>query len=1505
MPHHQVWKQKGEEYRLFGGGGWVWTSGLQCRKRKRPTGDAKDAFVNKKRKLLDTTNRISALREKKRKEELKEEADKAAKIAAAQQAVPQTATIPALAGQTTSTTIPTTAVAVQSSASVQNAVSSTPALSQNSVQTTTRLNLASSAQIASSATTASTSCSIISTTPLTAASLVPQTLSATCASVQSCVNPAVPASQQVSTGSPSVISVSASSQTASSTVPTSLSSVECSSTTSLSLTVASCLKSAATVSSIQTLPTKTSSDNVIQSSVRIVSSTSSSTSFLNSAASLSPSMKGCSLNATLDKGSSSLDVNRSNSSITFAPTPLTTQESVSSSEVVSSGVIESPKPSTPTRTVSTLALAKDSAIAPDSSPVTLQDTSSESISVSESPERTETSDNLPSVSISNGESNTDNNVLVDCPTVKFPSGVSTEDNTQMESTYDRALTYYSEQNADKEKLEYNNDVSVDCSTLESSCGVSSAQNTLQVESITENTGNKEFVQDQLNVDNLTSQNDGSTSFVSKGSEGNDKPNLTSDSLDKSCLEDATISDSNVKQSTSPFDSCTRQERLVNAKRSPNVCNESVIDADCTVDSTQHTKVKKDQLSESQQGVSEFVNVQCDNNVDKHDGEVTPDTSPSLQVEGDGYEVLEKSRQAVDQKNQNPSLTVKNEMQGIAITKPESLGGHKDLNNSPFSSDTDANEHEKEIKPVDEVLVRDKENELCTGRISNNVLSDEDVLDESQSKRTSLKDSLTEEVGETSLETERAEKLPDASTSAKGKQCLGIVNKDVINVANHDMPAENVADCVEPKSRLEDLCNHDGKDDFSDEKSAIALSCSKVKDGADVSSSQELATTEEAHGPSNNFEAEQSTAVVSCGGVTDTQTVKAKGGDDGQIGALWKNTSSSNRDVSTDCFSGEDSAVQGSRSDDSFTASISTVSTSHLEESHNEQETPVDVDVTTVSPSRPTSEMHVCSSTDAHVSPKVDSSVILSATFADSEPVRIREAEPMDIDDKAVSTSESSCSETPPRMSKNSGDDCSSLPTELTSTDTTTNREAVSLDKKNCTSSCENSTTSIISGPKTSTTVSSGVNAVSTCDVTTAKSVMPKSTCTTPATSSTPSKAVPAMPVPASQLSVSLPSVLVQCATSIDKPSTLSTVATNTFTETAAVNIKPLLPSVPLQSTGVVSTSPRNVVAVATPLASSVRSTAVKGLVVNTPTGSVTTRITTAQKTAISSRIQTAQYVPIGPKPILPSPRLTGQSIVVQGTNVVQPTVVGQASTAPVNSMAALVARIPRSGATIGPSQLIRLVTADGKSITLQGSQLAAIAQQMGSPMQLAVPKTITVQVSGATVQQNPVKTVGASTTATTITVQRTQQQPAQVKPQVVIKPKVPAKPIKEEKFPSLEPLIKDPRALLNRRIAKWPLRHSVKSLFTLEKHERRKLGRKAGMKEVNGYVYTSRAVGVNWPVGIPRPSFKVAWRFRTQSLKTLAGAAIQLRILQSCLKWDEMNVRPPRGNNNTVYTSSG
>lgn len=325
---------------------------------------------------------------------------------------------------------------------------------------------------------------------------------------------------------------------------------------------------------------------------------------------------------------------------------------------------------------------------------------------------------------------------------------------------------------------------------------------------------------------------------------------------------------------------------------------------------------------------------------------------------------------------------------------------------------------------------------------------------------------------------------------------------------------------------------------------------------------------------------------------------------------------------------------------------------------------------------------------------------------------------------------------------------------------------------------------------------------------------------------------------------------------------------------------------------------------------SVVNTVTAASVVNTLKG------TSSQKILVTSRLpgQTTQYVPAVLKPILPSPKPPVQSTGTQGPIVAkisaQASSSGQSASAPVKSIAALVASLPSSAATITPSQLIRLVSSDGRSIILQGSQIAAaLAQQAGSQRGLTSAKSITLQVSGAAIAHTRAagvaKTVGATTSNAIITVQRPQQQAAQIKPQIVVKPKVVTKPMEEEKFPSLEPVIKDPRALLDRRLAKWPLRHSVKSVFALQKHDRRRLGRKAGMKEMSGYVYSSRAVGVNWPSGIPRPSFKVAWRFRTQSLKTLAGAALQLRVLQSCLKWDEMNIRPPRGNSNTVFTSSG
>lgn len=47
-----------------------------------------------------------------------------------------------------------------------------------------------------------------------------------------------------------------------------------------------------------------------------------------------------------------------------------------------------------------------------------------------------------------------------------------------------------------------------------------------------------------------------------------------------------------------------------------------------------------------------------------------------------------------------------------------------------------------------------------------------------------------------------------------------------------------------------------------------------------------------------------------------------------------------------------------------------------------------------------------------------------------------------------------------------------------------------------------------------------------------------------------------------------------------------------------------------------------------------------------------------------------------------------------------------------------------------------------------------------------------------------------------------------------------------------------------------------------------------------------------WPYPCPRPLFKTCWLYRTVGIKSLAAAALQLRILWACLRWDDMAAKP-------------
>ncbi|XP_012274975.1 nucleosome-remodeling factor subunit NURF301 isoform X2 [Orussus abietinus] len=97
---------------------------------------------------------------------------------------------------------------------------------------------------------------------------------------------------------------------------------------------------------------------------------------------------------------------------------------------------------------------------------------------------------------------------------------------------------------------------------------------------------------------------------------------------------------------------------------------------------------------------------------------------------------------------------------------------------------------------------------------------------------------------------------------------------------------------------------------------------------------------------------------------------------------------------------------------------------------------------------------------------------------------------------------------------------------------------------------------------------------------------------------------------------------------------------------------------------------------------------------------------------------------------------------------------------------------------------------------------------------------------------------------------------------------------------------------------KYPLcstfstKNKHRSILLLPQHELRKLARLGGRTPVHGFHHMAKANTSVWPYPCPRPLFKTCWLYRTVGLRSLAAAAIQLRILWACLRWDDMAAKP-------------
>ncbi|XP_059804274.1 nucleosome-remodeling factor subunit BPTF isoform X1 [Hypanus sabinus] len=94
---------------------------------------------------------------------------------------------------------------------------------------------------------------------------------------------------------------------------------------------------------------------------------------------------------------------------------------------------------------------------------------------------------------------------------------------------------------------------------------------------------------------------------------------------------------------------------------------------------------------------------------------------------------------------------------------------------------------------------------------------------------------------------------------------------------------------------------------------------------------------------------------------------------------------------------------------------------------------------------------------------------------------------------------------------------------------------------------------------------------------------------------------------------------------------------------------------------------------------------------------------------------------------------------------------------------------------------------------------------------------------------------------------------------------------------------------------KFITKSSKKSIFVLPNDDLKKLARRSGIREVPGFNYNAKPALDIWPYPSPRPTFGIAWRYRLQTVKSLAGVSLMLRLLWACLRWDDMAVKPPAG----------
>lgn len=215
--------------------------------------------------------------------------------------------------------------------------------------------------------------------------------------------------------------------------------------------------------------------------------------------------------------------------------------------------------------------------------------------------------------------------------------------------------------------------------------------------------------------------------------------------------------------------------------------------------------------------------------------------------------------------------------------------------------------------------------------------------------------------------------------------------------------------------------------------------------------------------------------------------------------------------------------------------------------------------------------------------------------------------------------------------------------------------------------------------------------------------------------------------------------------------------------------------------------------------------------------------------------------------------------------------------------------------------------ADQKSIKPEPEAKSVIPKPTASTVSTEVVTKVTTSGSSAVVQMLAQKS-GAKTNQMT-QAQMALRQAIDKMSVEELRSKMPPirtskEPIKLVKFAKLGQRIPAKKKATLPSCHKFLTPSGKKTLFALEKFELRKLSRKGGKCETKAFNYNCKMNNVNWIYPCPRPVFKTAWRYRTQTCRSYGAVGSQLRILWACLRWDDLAVKPPAGGTNTISTET-